>query len=452
LCLCNAKISFTLLKIALIIKMPLKLFDNILKLQGFQIDKARKEFADLKSITKDDIEDRKQAIVKHHLTHNHFYNSLVNNKSASWSELPVLSKRNLQQPLYKRLGKGFTLKNVFKGKTSGSSGHPFTFAKDKYAHAMTWAAFHETYEQHGINLNTSLQARFYGIPLNGKGKYMELAKDFVSYRKRFPIFNMNDEVLESFVNQFKKNRFDYINGYTSSIVLLANYCKRKSLILNSICPSLKICIVTSEMLFPDDRLLLEEWLGIPVVNEYGASEVGLIAMQNSKGDFEVNQQNIFVEIVDENNQPLKDGVVGRILITDLFNKAHPMIRYEIGDLGSLETLENGTRILKELQGRTSDIARLPSGKIVPGLTFYYVTKTVIKEDIEILEFVVIQKKPSLFEIQYVSRTDMNERLKIDIQKAMDEYLEPGLKVKFTRLAVLDRSKRGKLKQFMSEVK
>jgi len=438
-----------LLKIALNIKMPLKLFDNILKLQGFKIDYARKEFAKL---SMKDLEKQKKAVLKHHFTDNHFYNSLVTNKNASWNELPVLSKKDFQQPLYKRLSKGYTLKNVFKGKTSGSSGHPFTFAKDKYAHAMAWAAFHEAYEQHGINLNTSLQARFYGIPLSGKGKYMELAKDFVSYRKRFPIFNMNDEVLERFLNRFKKNKFDYINGYTSSIVLLANYCKRKNLILKSICPSLKICIVTSEMLFPDDRSLLEQWLGIPVVNEYGASEVGLIAMQNSKGDFEVNQHNLFVEVVDGNNQPLQDGEIGRLLVTDLFNKAHPMIRYEIGDLGSLETLENGTRILKELQGRTSDIARLPSGKVVPGLTFYYVTKTVIKEDLDILEFIVIQKKPSLFEIQYVSRAEINEHLKSSIHKAMDEYLESGLKVKFTRLSVLDRSKRGKLKQFMSEVK
>lgn len=441
-----------MLKIALIIKMPIKLFDNILRLQGFKIAKARKEFAKLKLASTNDVEDLKQAIVKHHLTHNHFYNSLVTNKSTIWSELPILSKKDLQQPLYKRLSKGFTLKNIFKGKTSGSSGHPFTFAKNKYAHAMTWAAFYEAYEQHEINLNTSLQARFYGIPVSGKGKYMELAKDFVSYRKRFPIFNMNDEVLDSFINQFKKNKYDYINGYTSSIVLLANYCKRKNLILKSICPSLKICIVTSEMLFIDDRSLLEKWLGIPVVNEYGASEVGLIAMQNRKGDFEVNQQNLFIEVVDENNQPLQDGVVGRILVTDLFNTAHPMIRYEIGDLGSLENLGNGTRILKDLQGRTSDIARLPSGKVVPGLTFYYVTKTVIKEDIEILEFVVIQKKQSLFEIRYVSSAEISEHIKNNIQKAMDEYLEPNLTVLFTRLEVLDRSKRGKLRQFISEVK
>ncbi|MEP0478575.1 MAG: phenylacetate--CoA ligase family protein, partial [Nonlabens sp.] len=278
-----------------------------------------------------------------------------------------------------------------------------------------------------------------------------LIKDFVSYRKRFPIFNMNDEVLENFINKFKKNKFEYLNGYTSSIVLLAKYCEQKNTVLKDICPTLKICIVTSEMLFPDDRLLLEKWIGIPVINEYGASEVGLIAMQNAQGNFEVNQQNLYVEVVDNNNQPVPDRTIGRILVTDLYNLAHPIIRYEIGDLGSLETLKNGTRILKDLQGRTSDIARLPSGKIVPGLTFYYVTKTVIKEDVDILEFVVIQKKSDAFEIQYVSKSEINTSVKENIQNAMDEYLESGLSLKFTRLEVLDRSKRGKLKQFMSEV-
>ncbi|WP_405370139.1 phenylacetate--CoA ligase family protein [Nonlabens sp. Asnod2-A12] len=431
--------------------MPLKLFDNILKLQGFEINRARKEFDNLVSNGNVGLQNRKESIVKHHLTNNHFYNSLVVNKEVLWKDLPVLSKRNLQQALHERLSKSYTVKNIFKGKTSGSSGHPFTYGKNKYAHAMTWAAFHHAYEHHGINLNTSLQARFYGIPLSGKGKYLELIKDFVSYRKRFPIFNMNDAVLESFLNKFKKNKFEYLNGYTSSIVLLAKYCEQKNTVLKDICPTLKICIVTSEMLFLDDRLLLEKWLGIPVINEYGASEVGLIAMQNTQGNFEVNQQNLYVEVVDNDNQPVPDGTVGRILVTDLYNLAHPMVRYEIGDLGSLETLENGTRILKDLQGRTSDIAILPSGKIVPGLTFYYVTKTVIKEDIDILEFVVIQKKSDAFEIQYVSKSEINTSVKESIQNAMDEYLEPGLSLKFTRLEVLDRSKRGKLKQFMSEV-
>jgi phenylacetate-CoA ligase len=431
--------------------MPLQLFHKTLKLQGFEIDKARKEFQSISNTTAIDIKNRKEAILKHHLTSNHFYSSLVSDKTVSWENLPILTKRNLQQPLQERLSTGYTTKNIFKGKTSGSSGHPLTYGKDKYAHAMTWAVFYEAYKQHGINLNSSLQARFYGIPLRGKERYLELVKDFVSYRKRFPIFNMNDAILESFVERFSKDKFEYINGYTSSIVLLARYCQIKNRVLKSICPTLKMVITTSEMLFPDDRLLLEEWLGIPVINEYGASEVGLIAMQNAQGDFEINQQNLYVEVVDEENQPVPDGAIGSILVTDLYNKAHPMVRYEIGDLGSLQTLENGTRVLKVLQGRTSDMARLPSGKVVPGLTFYYVTKAIIKEDLDILEFIVIQRESASFEIQYVSKSYMEQALKKKIQKAMDGYLEPGLTLIYTRHEFLDRSKRGKLKQFINEV-
>ena len=179
--------------------------------------------------------------------------------------------------------------------------------------------------------------------------------------------------------------------------------------------------------------------------------MGLIAIQNSNGNFEINQQNLFVEVVNEDNRQVPDGEIGRILVTDFYNKATSMIRYEIGDMGSLETLENGTRVLKQLQGRTSDVALLPSGKVVPGLTFYYVTKAIIKEDLDILEFIVIQKKLAFFEIQYVSKSAMNTVIKKDIQKAMDEYLEPGLSLEFTKLEVLDRSKRGKLKQFMRKV-
>ncbi|MFB0905044.1 MAG: phenylacetate--CoA ligase family protein [Nonlabens sp.] len=431
--------------------MPLQLFHKTLKLQGFEIDKARKEFQSISNMTSIDIKNRKEAILKYHLTNNHFYSSLVSDKTVSWENLPILTKRNLQQPLQERLSTGYTTKNIFKGKTSGSSGHPLTYGKDKYAHAMTWAVFYEAYKQHGINLNSSLQARFYGIPLRGKGRYLELVKDFVSYRKRFPIFNMNDAVLESFVYRFSKDKFEYINGYTSSIVLLARYCQSKNRVLKSICPTLKMVITTSEMLFPDDRLLLEEWLGIPVINEYGASEVGLIAMQNAQGDFEINQQNLYVEVVDEENQPVPEGAIGSILVTDLYNKAHPMIRYKIGDLGSLQTLENGIRVLKDLQGRVSDMVLLPSGKVVPGLTFYYVTKAIIKEDLDILEFIVIQKELASFEIQYVSKSDMGDALKKEIQKSMDEYLELGLAVIYTRHEFLDRSKRGKLKQFINEV-
>ncbi len=88
---------------------------------------------------------------------------------------------------------------------------------------------------------------------------------------------------------------------------------------------------------------------------------------------------------------------------------------------------------------------------MPGLTFYYVTKSIINTDSDILEFIVIQTTPSEFEIHYVSKNELSDSLKSNIQRSMDEYLEPGLSVIFTKKEFLDRSTRGKLKQFISNV-
>jgi phenylacetate-CoA ligase len=209
-------------------------------------------------------------------------------------------------------------------------------------------------------------------------------------------------------------------------------------------------MVTSEMLFESDKKLLEKQFGIPIVNEYGASELDLIAFQNTNNEWQVNAETLFVEILDQNNQPVPKGTEGKIVVTSLYNKAHPFIRYEIGDVGILDpkiTLQKP--ILQKLIGRTSDVAVLPSGKKSPGLTFYYVTKSIIEDDGNVKEFIVRQTKIDSFEIDYVS-TEVLTKQQIDaIEKAIATYLEPGLQFTYTRKEVLDRTKRGKLKQFQS---
>ena len=103
-------------------------------------------------------------------------------------------------------------------------------------------------------------------------------------------------------------------------------------------------------------------------------------------------------------------------------------------------------ILKKLIGRTNDIALLPSGKKSPGLTFYYVTKSIIEDDGNVQEFVIKQTKIDTFEIEYVSRIALTESQIKDIEKAIETYLESGLTFHFSRKEKLVRSKSGKLKQ------
>lgn len=432
-----------------------QLFNLTLRLNGFKMKKPKEELNTIVNLSENEhqifIENKKREILDFHLQNNPYYKKFVANVDCLlWDNIPVMTKKNFQKPLDERLSEGYSVKSVFVNKTSGSSGDPFIFAKDKAAHAMTWASIIYRFGWYGIDFNKSFQARFYGIPLDFIGNKKERLKDLLSQRYRFTIFDLSDTVLEKVVKKFSKKKFDYINGYTSSIVLLAKYLKTKNIILKDICPTLKVCMVTSEMLFEEDKLLMETQFGIPIVNEYGASELDLIAFENLDGDWQVNAETLYVEILDDQNNVLDNGKEGRIVITSLYNKAHPFIRYDIGDIGVLDkksTLQKP--ILKQLIGRTNDVAVLPSGKKSPGLTFYYVTKSIIEDDGNVNEFIIKQTKVDTFEIDYVSTNELTLKQIEKIKKAIALYLEPNLHFLFSRKNTLERTNRGKLKQFKS---
>jgi phenylacetate-CoA ligase len=433
----------------------LKLFDLSLHLSGFPIKKAKLHLQEIQKKSDFDFEAyvklKKQDIVQYHLERNSYYKCLaLHAKFKDWSTIPIMTKRDLQRPLKERLSEGFTPKNVYVNKTSGSSGDPFIFAKDKFCHALTWAVIQDRFNWFGLDFNHSKQARFYGIPLDFKGYYKERFKDTLSNRYRFSIFDMSDTAFETNLKKFTQTPFEYLNGYTSAIVQFAKFLNRKGLVLKSICSTLKACIVTSEMLFDDDKALMENQFGVPVINEYGASELDLIAFQNTKDEWQVNSETLFVEILDDYNNPLPFGEEGRVVITSLYNKAHPFIRYDIGDIGVLSkksTLKNP--ILKKLIGRTNDIAILPSGKRAAGLTFYYITKSIVEDDGNVKEFIIEQLEKDTFKVYYVSAyTLSDDKIKI-ITNEMEHYLEKGLTILFERQDQLQRSKSGKLKQFSS---
>ncbi|MEZ4778124.1 MAG: phenylacetate--CoA ligase family protein [Flavobacteriaceae bacterium] len=433
----------------------MNLFELSLRWNGFPIEEAKKQLKAIQAIPEENYEtfisEKRMDIVRYHLQFTPFYKKFTGTtKMDSWEAVPVMQKSDLQIPLTERLSKGFSKKDIYINKTSGSSGHPFIFAKDKLCHALTWAEIFDRFGWFGLNFHTSLQARFYGIPLDTFGYQKERLKDRLSSRYRFPVFDLSDKKLEQFLSVFKKKKFDYINGYTSSIVLFAKFLQKKGMVLTSVCPSLKYCIVTSEMLYETDKKLMEKVFGVPVINEYGASELDLIAFTNTQGEFVVNSDTLFVEILDENNKPVPNGQSGRIVITSLYNKAHPMIRYDIGDTGIFSEKSTFKKpILKELIGRTNDVATLPSGKTVPGLTFYYVTKSVIEDDGNVKEFVVEQHAIDQFKIIYTSGRELTEEEIETIKQALFKYLEEGIQLDFERAEVLDRSRRGKLKQFVS---
>lgn len=368
-----------------------------------------------------------------------------------WASLPILRKEDFQEGLSKCLSSAYLLKDVYVSNTSGSSGHPFYFAKDKPCHALTWANIMCQYRQHGIELGER-QARFYGIPLSGVSRCKELAKDYIGNRVRFPVFDLSDRVLEQWLARFRCERFVYNYGYTSAMTCFARFCKHRSVVLQQLCPTLRACIVTSETCTPEDREILREGFGVPVINEYGASETDVMAFDRPDGQWGICATNVFLEVVDDAGCSLPDGQEGRILVTALHNKAMPVIRYDIGDMGVLGRDSDGLPVLIKLSGRVNDMAVLPSGRKAAGLTFYYISRSLLERGGILKEFIIRQIDLDTFVFEIVSDRALYSAEIAAIQQQMDLYLEPGLKLIVERVSAINRSGSGKIKHFYSEIK
>jgi phenylacetate-CoA ligase len=429
------------------------IFKLTLTLSGFPIKKAQKEFISIHRIS---TSQRAFYNFNFHISNNLFYSTFFNlknvNKVENWNDIPIIKKKDFQKNIDEIITKGVKKSELHVHNTSGSTGTPFYFAKDKFCHAMNWAVIDCHLLKHGINIGASKQARFYGIPLSGIKYYKERLKDFLANRVRFPVFDLSDEKLSSVLNEFGKKKFEYINGYTSSLVIFAKFLIDRNIILKEICPSLRVVFPTSEVVDDIDRNIMERGFGVSVRNEYGAAELDILAFEDEDGDFVLNEETLFIEILDDNNRPVEAGVEGKVIVTSLYNKAMPFIRYELGDRAILSSkIKNGKRVLDKVVGRTNDIIKLPSGKISPGLTFYYISKKLLESGGRIKEFVIIQKSLNTFLFKYLANEELSETEKTEIQKAMDLYLEPGLICEFLQCDQIERTKAGKLKHFFSEI-
>ena len=132
--------------------------------------------------------------------------------------------------------------------------------------------------------------------------------------------------------------------------------------------------------------------------------------------------------------------------------SNPIIRYEIGDYGSIERSDKYPYLfLKNLVGRISDMILLPSGRKAPGLTFYYISRSIIEKSDAIKEFRIIQKSLDTFVFQIVGTQNIDCSLRKQIYIETEKYLEPGLTIKFEICDSIQNKYSDKIQHFFSEI-
>jgi phenylacetate-CoA ligase len=217
---------------------------------------------------------------------------------------------------------------------------------------------------------------------------------------------------------------------------------------------LKAIIVTSEVLTNEQRILMESYFNVPVINEYGCSEVGIIAAECPHHGLHISAENIVVEIM-KNGSPAKLGELGEVVITSLNNHAMPLIRYKIGDVATISNKScscgRALPLLKNIEGRVNNMVVTPEGKISSGLVFYYISRSLIEKKGGVKKFKVVQNQVDRITFQIVKDEDFKEHNLNTLVKKTHEYLSPSIQVDFQFCPELAHRTNGKIIHFVSNL-
>lgn len=385
-----------------------------------------------------------------HYNHNESYRRFVGKMPKSWNDIPVIQKEDFKK--YNIAIKPSNKNNhkYYIQSTSGSSGTPFIFATDYLNHALTWQLVAKRYQDANILLD-ELQARFYSIPNSFVKKTEEKIKDFLVNRSRFSITELTDNQLQEWTKKLMNRKYKYIYGYAFPLITFADFLQKQNIILSDVAPSLKSCIITSEMCTIEEHKQIEKSFGVPVYNEYGASELGIIGFGKT-GQWEVSDELFYIEILNGDHKPVKDGESGRVICTPFFQKGSPFVKYDIGDLASISTID-GKRYFTRLNGRKETMLKLPSGRKIPGDTLFHIifTDFCAKHPGLIDHFQAVQPQNNLIEISIVSSQKISPEQENELKKSVDNYLNGEVEVNIKKVREIKRNKNLKFQRFVSLV-
>lgn len=333
--------------------------------------------------------------------------------------------------------------------TGGSTGQAVTVLKNADALARERAATWRAYRWAGVGIGDA-QARFWGIPLRAKNRWIYKAVDFVSNRRRLSAFDINEHELERHYRMLHRFRPTYLYGYVSIILEFAEFLHARGYSLPA---TVRSIITTSEVLSPTIRQRIEQTCRVPIFNEYGCGEVGSIAHECEQHRLHIMADNLIVEIVDAQGRATREG---EIVVTDLFNYAMPLIRYRLGDYATMSdrvcSCGRLLPVIENVHGRAYDMVVDADGNRHHPEILLYIFEDIKDRRGGIKQFQVVQKTPSELEIAIVRAGDYaREAIEAEISTLVRAKVHPAFQLRFIYPDAILRERSGKLRLVKSEL-
>lgn len=330
-----------------------------------------REFKDVCAMMKDSVafesvrQERLAGMLSYAKKNTRFYSSVESNELC---DFPVVNKHVILSdydaflvPVERIPGQKGPLRiNI----TSGSTGTPFRSKQDTRSRVRRIATLKAANELVGFHSCMPMMYLRSSEMTSDVGMFNYDARSNI-WLATIPSFD--DESLGKIADLIIRKKIRFIRGYLSLIEYLTEYVDRKGIVL----PSKPTFITIGEKLKEPLRSRIVDRMGLHIISQYSNEENGVFGQSELDGSGELirlNKANCIIELLGlDNDEPVPMGQPGRVVVTDLTNKAMPMIRYDIGDLAICrETLPSGEPlVIQLLECRKEDMVYDTSGHPVP---------------------------------------------------------------------------------------
>jgi phenylacetate-CoA ligase len=335
-------------------------------------------------------EQRVDSLLNHAVRTVPFYSHYADRQSLA--DFPIITKQQIKERYNDFISNAYNLSDLKTGHTSGSYGSPFTFYFTKDNKARQTAEL--IYFNHMVGFKVGMKHANFASRKKSSFEQFKQNQIVVHPAK------MDISWCEYTWNELRHSGIKVIVGYPSALIHFGEFIShikdRKNF-------HPLIIISIAEPLYDEQHRYLEDVYGCPVVGRYAATETGVIAYQTTKDTrYFVNTLRLLLEVIDPiTGEHVARGGRGKVLITDLYSDAMPLIRYDIGDIVTLSddpANESGVRILDRIEGRAVETIIAPNGSYISPIAI----DDVFDGFIGIHSFRFIQNTETEFEVELVT--------------------------------------------------
>jgi phenylacetate-CoA ligase len=323
------------------------------------------------------------------------------------SQFPIVNKTIIRNNFESIKSKFYKNQINHEMSTSGSSGTPFKTLQNTNKKLRNTADTIYFKQKAGFEIGFRLYYIRKWFKMHKRSWITTITRNIIMVN----VTEFNEDYLARLIDKIKLDKSNQvIISYSSALREICSYLDKIG--SGPIQNNLNCIIAVAESLSDETRISLKKYFNTPVLLRYSNLENGILSLQLSNTNFnlQINSASYFIEILHpDKDEPMCEGEIGRIVVTDLFNYCMPFIRYDTGDLGVITNDDNyflGAPAFKMVQGRRMDTIYDTKGRIQSTYIIFY-----------------LENYPEIKQFQFIQNGEKEYSLILNVEKEFDSEIE-----------------------------